>query len=117
MSHADFIWCSGWTYSFDGKLVKAPNFQDSPSFDRTSNGLFSISVHVDRLGYIWVNFDSRAKSKPAWDEDFASFDVQPRLRYFNMDDYYFDHQWHIVGDFNWKVFADNYNEVSDSVYS
>ena len=34
-----------------------------------------------------------------------------------MDDYYFDHQWHIIGDFNWKVYADNYNEVPRCMYT
>lgn len=34
-----------------------------------------------------------------------------------MDDYYFDHQWEISGDFNWKVYADNYNEVAHHAYT
>jgi hypothetical protein len=49
-----------------------------------------------------------------WDEDFANVDVQSRLDIFDMSQYHFDHQWEMIGDYNWKTLADNYNEVWES---
>lgn len=48
----------------------------------------------------------------AWNDDFAGVDTQPRLQPFDMESYHFDHQWEMIGDYNWKTLADNYNEVS-----
>lgn len=68
-------------------------------------------VHIDKLGFVWVNLDSKSEPEVRWEEDFAGVDEQPRLQAFKMDEYYFDHQWEMDGDYNWKTLADNYNEV------
>lgn len=101
----------GWSYGLDGKLAKAPKYQELPSFDKAANGLFSIHVHVDKLGFIWVNLDAEATPTVSWHDDFSKVDLQPRLQGFDMTKYRFDHQWEMDGDFNWKALADNYNEV------
>ncbi|KPM36567.1 hypothetical protein AK830_g9985 [Neonectria ditissima] len=100
----------GWSYGFDGKLAKAPKYQELPTFDKASNSLFQIHVHVDHLGFIWVNLDSEPEPAVTWAEFFASVDLQDRLQKFDMTQYHFDHQWGMVGDYNWKTLADNYNE-------
>ncbi|KAJ0123915.1 cytochrome P450 oxidoreductase [Diaporthe amygdali] len=100
----------GWSYSFKGALAKAPKYQDLAGFQKESNGLFRIHVHIDGLGFIWVNLDSSTTPGVPWEEDFKAVDCQPRLRNFNFEDYTFDHQWEMLGEYNWKTLADNYNE-------
>lgn len=41
-----------------GKLAKAPGFQDQPGFVPADNGLFSIRTHIDKLGYLYINMDT-----------------------------------------------------------
>lgn len=55
----------GWQYDDEGKLVKAPEFDKSPSFDFANNGLFDLDVIVSQEGLIFVNFDrTMASSTP-----------------------------------------------------
>lgn len=100
----------GWSYGMNGKLAKAPGYQDLPSFDNSQNGLFPIHVHIDTNGFIWVNLDSKETPEVPWKEDFDGVDTQPRYQEFNFDNYEFDHTWEQSGDYNWKILADNYNE-------
>lgn len=93
-------------------MAKAPKYQEVSGFDQSANGLFAIHVHVDKLGFVWVNLDSRMTPEVPWSSDFGGVDEQPRLQGFRMGDYEFDHQWAMDGDYNWKTLADNYNEVS-----
>lgn len=102
---------SGWSYGFDGKLAKAPKYQEIPSFNREENGLYTVHVHVDHLGFVWVNLDSNDTPAVKWEEDFAGVDQQPRHENYDMKSYHFDHQWEMIGEYNWKTLADNYNEV------
>ncbi|KAL4881650.1 Rieske [2Fe-2S] domain protein [Aspergillus karnatakaensis] len=100
----------GWSYGLNGKLAKAPGYQDLDGFDKSKNGLLPIHVHVDHNGFIWVNMDAKEKPEIAWDDDFKGIDRQPRMDYVNWDDYSFDHAWEIEADYNWKIGSDNYNE-------
>lgn len=100
----------GWSYGLNGKLAKAPGYQDLPGFDRSQNGLLAIHVHVDRNGFVWVNLDGKEKPEVAWADDFAGVDEQPRFDNYNFEDYVFDHTWEMEGEYNWKILADNYNE-------
>lgn len=67
---------------------------------------------MDKLGFVWVNMDADETPSTSWEEGFASVDEQSRLSKFDMENYNFDHQWEMLGDYNWKALADNYNEVS-----
>lgn len=67
---------------------------------------------MDKLDFVWVNLDANETPEVPWEEGFGTVDEQPRLQAFNMKNYHFDHQWEMVGDYNWKTLADNYNEVS-----
>jgi hypothetical protein len=82
------------------------------SFDKDSNGLFKVHVHIDVRGFVWVNLEAGDKPSIPWGTDFNGADKQPRLGEFNMDNYYFDHAWDMTGNYNWKTLVDNYNEVS-----
>lgn len=101
---------TGWSYGFDGKLAKAPRYEEIQEFDKSRNGLFKVHVHIDQMGFIWVNLDSEDTPGVPWEQDFASVDFQPRLKQFDTSRYHFDHQWKMLGDYNWKTLADNYNE-------
>lgn len=100
----------GWSYALNGALAKAPGYQDLPSFDKTKNGLFPLHIHVDAHGFIWVNLDAGVAPEIAWTDMFARADSAKRHEDFNFHDYRYDHSWDMVGDYNWKVLADNYNE-------
>ncbi|KAJ0384920.1 hypothetical protein COL922a_007392 [Colletotrichum nupharicola] len=100
----------GWSYGLSGNLAKAPGYQDLDGFDKSKNGLFPIHVHIDRNGFVWVNLDANEQPEVAWNDDFYGIDEQERFQHYNFDDYVFDHQWEMEGDYNWKILADNYNE-------
>lgn len=100
----------GWSYGLNGKLAKAPGYQELQGFDKDKNGLLPIHVHIDHNGFIWVNLDAKEKPEVSWEDDFDNVDTQPRLQQFNFDDYVYDHSWNMDGDWNWKILSDNYNE-------
>ncbi|KAJ5971488.1 uncharacterized protein N7479_001406 [Penicillium vulpinum] len=100
----------GWSYGLNGKLAKAPGYQDLPDFDKSKNGLLPIHVHIDVNGFVWINLDAGEKPEISWDDDFKAIDLQPRFEGFNFEDYNFDHTWEMSGEYNWKILADKYNE-------
>lgn len=95
-------------------LTEEPIVQQSKgsaSVDVFDSDTFPIHVHVDRMGFVWVNLDSGETPEVPWVEDFRDVDIQPRFAGFHLDDEYeFDHEWEMTGDYNWKILADNYNE-------
>jgi phenylpropionate dioxygenase-like ring-hydroxylating dioxygenase large terminal subunit len=100
----------GWSYGLNGKLAKAPGYQDLPGFDKSKNSLFPIHVHIDRNGFLWVNLDSKTEPEIPWDDEFAGVEDLPRYDGVNWDDFEYDHSWEMEGGYNWKIAADNYNE-------
>ncbi|KAJ5718319.1 hypothetical protein N7488_003965 [Penicillium malachiteum] len=48
----------GWSYDTLGRLVKAPQFEDVPGFDKSENSLFEIHAHTTEQGWVFVNLDS-----------------------------------------------------------
>lgn len=100
----------GWSYGLNGKLAKAPRFDTVPSFQKENHSLFPVHVHIDQLGFVWVNLDSSPEPEVPWREDFEGVDTQKRFQHFDFSQYHFDHVWGMKGDYNWKTLADNYNE-------
>ena len=100
----------GWSYGLDGKLAKAPKYEELQGFDKSRNGLFPIHVRIDVNGFIWVNLDSKEVPEVAWEDDFAGIDEQERLKQYNFDDYVLDSVYQMDGAYNWKILADNFNE-------
>lgn len=100
----------GWSYGLNGKLAKAPRFDTVPSFNKEEHGLFPVHVHVDEMGFVWINLDSSVVPEVKWEDDFEGVDRFERLQAFDMSEYRFDHVWQMNGNFNWKTLADNYNE-------
>jgi phenylpropionate dioxygenase-like ring-hydroxylating dioxygenase large terminal subunit len=100
----------GWSYGLDGKLAKAPKYDEFEGFDKSQNGLFPIHVRVDASGFVWVNLDSKETPEVPWEEDFNGVDTQERYKVYNFDDYVLDHEYKLDGAYNWKILADNFNE-------
>lgn len=99
----------GWSYGLNGKLAKAPGYQDLEGFDKSQNGLLPIHVYVDFKGFVWVNLEGKLQPELAWEDDFQEVGLQPQFKDLDAADYQFDHTWEMQGDYNWKVLADNYN--------
>lgn len=100
----------GWSYGLDGKLAKAPGYHDLSDFDKSTNGLFPVHIHIDSYGFIWINLDANQIPEVSWEDDFSDSDKQARLEDYNFDDYEFDHAWEIDAKYNWKIAAENFNE-------
>src|ERR1700761_8401343 len=97
----------GWSYGLDGKLAKAPKYDELEGFDKTQNGLFKIHVRTDASGFDWVNLDSKETPEVPWEADFDGIDTQERYKVFNFDDYVLDHEYRNEGNYNWKILSDN----------
>ncbi len=54
----------GWQYDDQGKLVKAPKFENMPGFNLEDNGLFEIKLILTREGLVFVNFDASTMHLP-----------------------------------------------------
>ena len=100
----------GWSYGLNGKLAKAPGYQELSGFDKEQNGLLPIHVRVDKNNFIWVNLDGKQTPELSWEEELDNIDAQERYSQYNFADYEFDHFWEMEGAYNWKILADNYNE-------
>jgi len=100
----------GWSYGLDGKLAKAPKYDELEGFNKSKNGLFPIHVRVDATGFIWINLDSKETPEVPWEEDFKGIDTQERYAQYNFDDFILDNEYQIDGAYNWKILADNFNE-------
>jgi nitrite reductase/ring-hydroxylating ferredoxin subunit len=89
----------GWSYGLNGKLAKAPGYQDL-EFDKDQNGLFPIHTRVDRNGFIWVNMDANETPEVPFEEHFENVDVQQRYveSGINFDDYELDHTYELEGE-------------------
>lgn len=79
-------------------------------FKMEQQGLLPVHVHIDKLGFIWVNLEATPTPTIPWEEDFDQIDTQERFNRFDFTQYKFDHTWSMHGDYNWKALADNYNE-------
>jgi phenylpropionate dioxygenase-like ring-hydroxylating dioxygenase large terminal subunit len=99
----------GWSYGLDGKLAKAPQYDELTGFDKAANSLFPIHVKIDAKGFVWVNLDRSPDPEP-WETEFANVDMQERYNQYNFDDYVFSHEYAMEGEYNWKILADNFNE-------
>ncbi|EXJ72496.1 uncharacterized protein A1O5_05001 [Cladophialophora psammophila CBS 110553] len=101
----------GWSYGLGGNLAKAPRFEAYPEFDKTQFSLYAVHLHIDDMGFIWVNLDGEERPQISWEEQFLEVDHQTRLECIKMDDYVFAESWSLDAcHFNWKTLVENYNE-------
>ncbi|OQD98531.1 hypothetical protein PENSOL_c009G00619 [Penicillium solitum] len=93
----------GWSYDTTGRLVKAPQFDDVPGFDKSQNSLFEVHTHTTDQGMVFVNLKS---SEPAaFDSDVASsLSGFSRIAGLKAKSAWVSGQT-LSGGFNWKVGA------------
>ncbi|KAJ5180182.1 Aromatic-ring-hydroxylating dioxygenase alpha subunit [Penicillium capsulatum] len=48
----------GWSYDTLGRLVKAPQFDDVPGFEKSENGLYEVHTHITDHGFVFVNLNA-----------------------------------------------------------
>lgn len=99
----------GWSYGLDGKLAKAPKYDELSGFDKSRNGMFPIHTKVDACGFVWVNLDSSSTPEP-WEATFAGIDVQERYKQYNFDDYILDNEYSLTANCNWHLEVENFND-------
>lgn len=58
----------GWSYDTKGHLIKAPEFDKVPGFDKGKNGLWEVKTEV-REGMVFINFDARPNVEASSLED------------------------------------------------
>ncbi|EME79409.1 uncharacterized protein MYCFIDRAFT_34621 [Pseudocercospora fijiensis CIRAD86] len=101
----------GWSYGLNGKLAKAPDYQQIEGFNKDDNSLLPIHTHVDDNGFVWINMDAGEKPEISFEQDVGEQNVkQSRFEKFNFDNYELDHVYELNGDYNWKIASDNFNE-------
>ncbi|KAJ5475792.1 hypothetical protein N7475_001521 [Penicillium sp. IBT 31633x] len=88
----------GWSYDTTGRLVKAPQFEDIPGFDKSRNSLFEVHTHTTDQGLVFVNLNS---GQPAASDETVTSNLVAGLEGKST--------WiagqTFSGDFNWKVGA------------
>lgn len=86
----------GWSYDTTGRLVKAPQFEDIPGFDKSRNSLFEVHTHTTDQGLVFVNLNS---GQPAASDETVTSNLVAGLEGKST--------WiagqTFSGDFNWKV--------------
>jgi len=94
----------GWTYSLDGKLITAPEFEGVQDFDRTEFGLRPVRA-AEWFGFVFVNLDGNAKPL---DETMSSLAEHLRA-YPSAQMKLFERRTYEM-NCNWKTYVDNYLE-------
>ncbi len=92
----------GWSYSTEGALKGAPEFEGVRDFNRAENGLIPVRAEVWE-NFVFVNLDPEAPTlRDYWGAMCARIQGLnlPRLRFFERRAYELK--------CNWKVFVDNY---------
>lgn len=89
----------GWSYDYTGRLIKAPYFDNNPSFDRSQNGLFSINTKEDKNGFLYINPETDPKiaesTPPQGVATRTLIKITPYLSQV--------HSFELDGVFNWKL--------------
>ena len=88
----------GWSYNTEGKLTKAPQFDNIPGFVKEKNGLHKIHSHVTEQGLIFINFDSTENGPIPFEEWFQG--INSDLKQFDFDDYEYHMSYELDGAFN-----------------
>ncbi|CAG7918004.1 unnamed protein product [Penicillium olsonii] len=90
----------GWSYDTTGRLVKAPQFDQVPGFDKSQNSLFEIHTHTTKQGLILVNLNAE-KPTNLDDEAVSTLDALFQASGWQQNSIWVAGQT-VSGDFNWK---------------
>lgn len=99
----------GWSYGLNGKLAKAPRFDTVEGFDKSTQGLLPINVHVDKFGFIWANLTA-GKPDVSFEKNSEGVNEDMMTQFKFEEEFKFDHYWEMDCKANWKALIDNYNE-------
>ncbi|KAL5526169.1 hypothetical protein ACEPAG_7507 [Sanghuangporus baumii] len=97
----------GWSYNPKGELVKAPKFDTVEGFEKSANGLFKVHTHVTEQGFIFLNYDSSSTPVP-FEDHFLQLPAEWKDTDFSEYEPFYQRQ--AIGNFNWKVMTDGYQE-------
>ena len=96
----------GWSYDTKGKLIKAPEFENVPGFDKSKNSLWEVRSVV-KAGLLFVNLDSN--------DNVGMLDV-PHLETVLMNpspqNLHCAREWKFDGAFNWKIAGVSIDNIS-----
>lgn len=87
----------GWSYDTKGKLIKAPEFDKVPGFDKNMNGLWEIKTSISQ-SMVFVNFDAASEV-----DSLSLGDVETRLKRWSLAKMECLEDWKVEGAFNWKL--------------
>lgn len=103
----------GWSYDTTGRLVKAPQFDDVPGFDKAQNSLFEIHAHTTEYGWVFVNLEA---GEPAPFEEEASLALKGFARDADIEA---KSEWvggrTLTGNFNWKLGSKSWSPIYDAL--
>lgn len=90
----------GWSYGLNGKLAKAPGYQEM-KLDKDQNSLFRCHTKIDDNGFIWINLDAKETPEVSFEDHFSNVEDQPSG--FNLENYIFEAELKNEDlKFNWK---------------
>lgn len=107
----------GWSYDTTGRLVKAPQFDDVPGFDKAQNSLFEIHAHTTEHGWVFVNLEA---GQPVPFEKEVSLDLE---KFASDAGVGVKSEWvagrTLTGNFNWKLGSESLipNTLARELYS
>ncbi|CZR63581.1 uncharacterized protein PAC_13478 [Phialocephala subalpina] len=87
----------GWSYDTKGKLIKAPEFDNVPGFDKKLNSLWEVALEV-RQSLLFVNLDA---GKPTQDLDLGV--IESLLSSWRVPEMRCISDWKFEAAFNWKL--------------
>lgn len=91
----------GWSYDTTGRLVKAPQFDDMPGFDKSQNSLFEVHTHTTEHGFVLVNLNAEIPTHLC-DEELSALNNFAR-NYTPQKSSLWIAGRTVPGDFNWKM--------------
>ncbi|KAI3580474.1 Rieske [2Fe-2S] iron-sulfur domain-containing protein, partial [Fusarium oxysporum f. sp. albedinis] len=103
----------GWSYNTEGRLIKAPYFDNLTGFDKSLNSLFEIYTKQDSRGFLHINV-SRDKGLPAT-APVAGLEMD-KLEKIGPDTELLE-SIEFSGNFNWKPYATSHPTASNSTNS
>ncbi|TVY83133.1 2-aminobenzenesulfonate 2,3-dioxygenase subunit alpha [Lachnellula suecica] len=101
----------GWSYDTRGELVKAPEFETVPGFDKSKNALWEVKTKLIN-SLVFVNFEAT--------EQVPNLEFGKPIREleaWNMKDIRCATEWKVEGTFNWKLAAGDFPLTSSSHWS
>ncbi len=96
----------GWTYTLDGRLFNAPEFEGVESWQK--DDICLKPIQVEAWGpWVFVNLDATA---PPMNTYYGTIHQEIVAKGFQIDDMTFVERRDYLIDCNWKVYVDNYLE-------